>query len=694
MKKILIAIFILLFAGSGWGDTLTECHVISDLCFCDYSADATCAADDAGSSDTWISTYPTFTLLVATETLAAGDVVDGDGNTFRETWTLDGGGSDGSPVTTQNAKIYGSTEVSGFTEVEEEINYGYESTSSDDSEYNSWAYGWAVDVAADGDLVSYSVYLNTASGNIKMALYTDNAGEADAYIANSGTASTAAASDQWNVLTPLGSVPLTAGRYWIFLQGSATTVVEWTAQVGQSTTEYFTKTYADAWPANTGGTSTHHVAGYQSRFITVSSAVANIWEATAANPGGEIWFIDGDGTVHWGNEESALVDVDAEYDWFYDTTVIQVYSTTDPDSAYASIEASTRQYGLYSSGKDYVVIDNIEIAYTYYTNLFLRDTTGSIVRSNEIHHCGPGLDAGSHNLVLYNGTNVTISKNEVYEGGEHGIFVQANDGNISNVIIEYNKSYNNNHSNLDLQNSGTGGTYAGAIVRYNEFYNTSAYQPGQACMGMYVGNSAGNITGLAIYDNVFGNARGTQIQITVWGSFDVTAPLIYNNTFYGQLSTFYSNCIYFQQEDTATITSPVVYNNLFVNPHDYLIAIDEDTLAGTPIIDYNTYYNSIDSAKYVFVGGVDVYGVGDYAAYTAATGYDVNSTWAVLPSFTDAGNGDLTLKNGAAACNGALPISGYNTRIDPTSTWPDDVRTMGSTEEIGAYGCYKGARLQ
>ena len=40
-------------------------------------------------------------------------------------------------------------------------------------------------------------------------------------------------------------------------------------------------------------------------------------------------------------------------------------------------------------------------------------------------------------------------------------------------------------------------------------------------------------------------------------------------------------------------------------------------------------------------------------------------------------------------------ITGYlnHTRLDPTSVWPDDVRTMGSTEEIGAYGCYKGARL-
>jgi len=50
-------------------------------------------------------TYTTFTLLVATETLAPDDIVDGGGNTFTETWTPDGSGTSGHPITLRNAII-------------------------------------------------------------------------------------------------------------------------------------------------------------------------------------------------------------------------------------------------------------------------------------------------------------------------------------------------------------------------------------------------------------------------------------------------------------------------------------------------------------------------------------------------------------------------------------------------------------
>ncbi len=50
-------------------------------------------------------TYTTFTLLVATETLTSDDIVDGGGNTFTETWTLDGAGTVGHPITLRNAVI-------------------------------------------------------------------------------------------------------------------------------------------------------------------------------------------------------------------------------------------------------------------------------------------------------------------------------------------------------------------------------------------------------------------------------------------------------------------------------------------------------------------------------------------------------------------------------------------------------------
>jgi len=54
-------------------------------------------------------TYTTFTLLIATENLAAGDIVDGGLNPFSEVWDPDGSGSSGAgnQITLRNATILG-----------------------------------------------------------------------------------------------------------------------------------------------------------------------------------------------------------------------------------------------------------------------------------------------------------------------------------------------------------------------------------------------------------------------------------------------------------------------------------------------------------------------------------------------------------------------------------------------------------
>lgn len=50
-------------------------------------------------------TYETFTALVASETLAGDDIVDGGDNTFREQWTVPQSGTSGHVITLQNAVI-------------------------------------------------------------------------------------------------------------------------------------------------------------------------------------------------------------------------------------------------------------------------------------------------------------------------------------------------------------------------------------------------------------------------------------------------------------------------------------------------------------------------------------------------------------------------------------------------------------
>jgi hypothetical protein len=49
--------------------------------------------------------HTTFTNLVANHTLAGGDIVDGGGNTFTETWVINGSGTAGNVITLRNATI-------------------------------------------------------------------------------------------------------------------------------------------------------------------------------------------------------------------------------------------------------------------------------------------------------------------------------------------------------------------------------------------------------------------------------------------------------------------------------------------------------------------------------------------------------------------------------------------------------------
>jgi hypothetical protein len=79
MKKFLVALMILFWAGVSWGATY-----------------------NIGPGQT----YTTFAALVAGETLAAGDIVDGGGNTFTEVWTIPTSGSIGNPITFRNATVW------------------------------------------------------------------------------------------------------------------------------------------------------------------------------------------------------------------------------------------------------------------------------------------------------------------------------------------------------------------------------------------------------------------------------------------------------------------------------------------------------------------------------------------------------------------------------------------------------------
>jgi hypothetical protein len=194
----------------------------------------------------------------------------------------------------------------------------------------------------------------------------------------------------------------------------------------------------------------------------------NIWSATltvAAVPT-QVFFDDTKGT-----KESSIENLDAANEWYWESNVLYVYSTSDPDSAYTDpgIEWSrtTTDNGVYATGKNYITIqdlavtkcalvgiygagsssnwtiDNVDISYNMKHGIQFSgsngdDQTGLTVQNSVISYCeASGINGGSYNHdwilqnneISYCSTGDTYNyQGAIYIGAEgcEGILVQEN----------------------------------------------------------------------------------------------------------------------------------------------------------------------------------------------------------------------------------------------------------------------------
>jgi hypothetical protein len=66
----------------------------------------------------------------------------------------------------------------------------------------------------------------------------------------------------------------------------------------------------------------------------IASGTTNVWQATLTTEPSSVEF---DGTV--GTEETSVAGCDADYEWYWASNVLYVYSTSDPDTAFSEINA-------------------------------------------------------------------------------------------------------------------------------------------------------------------------------------------------------------------------------------------------------------------------------------------------------------------------------------------------------------------
>ena len=286
---------------------------------------------------------------------------------------------------------------------------------------------------------------------------------------------------------------------------------------------------------------------------TVSGS--HIWQSdsTFTDPysvgtyGAEIFFENTDGSVSWGVHKSGTTSLVAEYDWTWNANNIYVYSITNPNSEYTSVEMPQRQFIINLNDKDYLHIDGIDLFYVgesaiTYKTYPMPAQVGLIIENLEIGYvsvknseAGYGIDAGGY-------SNMTVRHCDIHDTGRRGISFHIYGGGgsypkytIENVLIEDNYFHNGYHTTgVDFSVGESGyrtASFDGVIVRRNLFYDppTSTGNAEQVFIQNYrYADLGASINNLYIYSNIFISPPHLN-SIKTEGAQSV---YIYNNVFY------------------------------------------------------------------------------------------------------------------------------------------------------------------
>lgn len=406
------------------------------------------------------------------------------------------------------------------------------------------------------------------------------------------------------------------------------------------------------------------------KYLANTISPTNIWKATFATTAGNLWFVAEDGTITWGDAKAtAYTNLVNEYDWVQLSGVMYVYAASDPDDRYASVEAAVRDYGIYATGKAYVTIDGLEVAYTTDSGhgIFLTAASDNVVIQNcTVHHVGiKGTNQNACGIMLARSSNGLIAYNTVHNAGRRGISLITTSGTGSNNIIEHNTVYDCYHSGIEIAN--TAGTVADNIVRYNYVYNTAGFDAATYTMqGIYLDGLVDYVThGTQIYYNKTYNLSGKHIEVGTY----CTDTVIYNNTMYLTHTSAVANAGIGIKLSSTGSSGHIVKNNIGWT-RDVCFYVVDKTLATA---DNNLWYNSAGTV-YADVDG-SAYHSDDQAAYIAASGFDTNGKWAdpLLVSTSD-----FHLQAGSPAINAG-------TYVGLVSDYDGNPVPAGGLVDIGAY---------
>jgi hypothetical protein len=431
------------------------------------------------------------------------------------------------------------------------------------------------------------------------------------------------------------------------------------------------------------------IYGSMSVMDWVATGTANIWQSNTEVPidpytviyYAEIFFELHNDSVAWGDHETYNADftnLDAEYDWTWDNSTIYVYATSDPDEAYANIEAPQRGYSIKLNDQEYLTFQNLDLHYMSYAGI--ADNYGTVelhglnVLNCHISYIGRLNSTGAYGLDIHH-SDTYIAHNEFNDCGRRAISLTmyaTTPITVSNMVVEHNEFYRGWHTTgVDCNNAGNH-IIDSVIIRYNHFTdNNMPYDQSRPSNHIFISNQTGStgsgiVRNIYIYNNILEYARGKAIILE-----DVDTAYVMFNTIYGfnKNVSNWQPLISVQGRTNGSeqhIFNNIIYHNGDEDMNASLLGFYNNwaEAMGPATFDYNLWYAEDPRASlFVFYDPYDPdgyernYNTYSYRSYkTKYPQYDEHSPFPSDPLFFAAEVGEYSLTEGSPAKGAALPV--------------------------------------
>lgn len=402
----------------------------------------------------------------------------------------------------------------------------------------------------------------------------------------------------------------------------------------------------------------------------------NVWKSnsTFSDPyggsyDGGVFFTDSNDNITWGNSNILSGHIDTatlavEYDWTWISSYIYIYSPTDPNTRYASVEIAQRDNIISFNDKNYWKFFNLDLRHSKLAAFkekwpFRGVTFGIEIGYCHISHIGIKGSSVGYGIEIWH-SDTWCHHNVVHDCGRRGMNARTQDADytvntlgytapiiLQNVLFEYNTVYDCYHSMMSFVSENKYGRFYNGTMRYNYCYETAG-QHLTAPEGYYCGHYGfsgrygfngeddsvwNTFANMKIYANLSVNATGYSFDGSGVDHFEY-----YNNVAYGLHPNRLHQtvgCFWTQGgSHDYTIKNNIFYNNYPSSEYDLTPCITINWGCYSNLtIDNNLYYTA-DANQTAFTISYPPYGSGgaytlaQYATYQAATHQDYNSVFA------------------------------------------------------------------